>query len=378
MNIVIYGMGSGGRYVFDEIQNTSHSKVSVLGWIDNYAEVSSFSGLPVMKEDEFYQWEKKPDAVVVTILNQRSAQDAVVSLLGHGYKSVYIVNRMNLIAKLPVLDETGEFSVHMKNWKQVEPIFPRVQYPVVDQCNLNCRGCSSYANIAKPAFVTCEEFEQDMKAMKEKIKKIELFVFYGGEPLLHPDLGSLIRIFRDIYPITPVEIISNGLLIPQISESLAEVIRESGGIVLDITQYPPTRKMLSKIVTFLDENALDYKIGEPLEEFFRILVREEQDAEAVYRRCKDTFYCKTVRKGRLYPCPTIPFTFERLDFFDIQLNESEKEESYFDLYHGIENVWDILVRLRDPFALCKFCQVDQDRHLWRVGKAERSDWIRER
>ena len=44
MNIVIYGMGSGGRYVFDEIQNTSHSKVSVLGWIDNYAEVSSFSG----------------------------------------------------------------------------------------------------------------------------------------------------------------------------------------------------------------------------------------------------------------------------------------------------------------------------------------------
>lgn len=377
MDIVIYGMGTGGKYVFNEIENTFNSKVSVRGWIDNYAEVRNYCDLPVMKEEEFYQWKEKPDVVVVTILNQQGAQNAVVSLLAHGYKEIYIIDHTNVIAKLPVLDETGDFSICMKRWEQIEPIFPRVQYPVVDHCNLNCRGCTSYANIAKPAFVSCEEFKQDMKAMKRKITKMELFVFYGGEPLLHPELDSLIRIFRDVYPVTPVEIISNGLLIPKMSEKLVGTIRDSGGIRFVITQYPPTKKMISKVVAFMIKNAIDYRIGEPLEEFFRILTKEEQDAEVIYEKCKQTFYCKTIRKGKMYACPVIPYTFERLDFFDIALNEDEKKESFFDLHDGLENVWDMLIRLRDPFALCKFCQVDKEMLPWKIGEAERSDWIRE-
>lgn len=377
MDVVIYGMGSGGKYVFNEIKNAVNSKISIVGWIDNYADTASFCGLPVMKEEEFFKCGKKVDAIVVTIFNQRSAQDAVVSLLAHGYTEVYIVSRINLVGKLPVLDEAGNFSIHIKHWKKVDPVFPRMQYPITDQCNLNCRGCSSYANIAEPVFVSCEEFEQDMQAMKRKIKKIELFVFYGGEPLLHPELSSLIRIFRRIYPVTPVQVISNGLLVPQISQELAETIRESGNIILDITQYPPTRKMLDKIVEALEENAIEYWIGEPLEDFFRILIKEEQDSRKVYDRCKEAFYCKTVRKGKIYACPTIPFTLERLDYFDLHLNEEEKSESYFDLYNGSENVWDMLVRLREPFGLCKFCQVDQERIPWRIGEAKRSDWIKE-
>lgn len=377
MDIVIYGMGSGGKYIFNEIRNAgSASRVCIKGWIDNYTELTYFNDLPVMKEDEFYEWEEKVDAVLVTIFNRYGSQDVVASLLARGYRSVYVIDRHNVMGKLPVLDENGNFSIHVKTWERIVPVFPRVQYPVVDHCNLNCRGCSSYANIAESHFITCEEFERDIKAMKEKIKKLQMFVFYGGEPILHPELHTLISIFKEYYPSAPVEIISNGIMIPKISDKLIDVMVK-WEICFVITQYLPTIKMLPQIVEFLEKNSIDYRIVEPVEQFFRMLTKTEQDEEASYERCKEVFHCKTIRGGKLYPCPTIPLTLERLDYLGIDMAEVEKEGCSFDLYHGSENVWDMLVRLKTSFPMCRFCQADLDKIPWRIGKPEKSDWIRE-
>ena len=109
-----------------------------------------------------------------------------------------MVNDLNFRGKLPVLNEAGELSIYVKSYEKMAPVLGRIQYAVVNHCNLNCKGCGSFANISEPGFVSCEEFERDILAMRSKIRNMTGFTFYGGEPLLHPDLVSLLVIFKRI------------------------------------------------------------------------------------------------------------------------------------------------------------------------------------
>lgn len=50
MDIVIYGTGRCGQYVFNEIGRCEVRNVHVRGWIDNHTTLTLFHELPVMNE----------------------------------------------------------------------------------------------------------------------------------------------------------------------------------------------------------------------------------------------------------------------------------------------------------------------------------------
>ena len=374
MNIVIYGTGRCGQYVFDEINKCEKRKVQINVCIDNQAEAETFCGLPVMKEEQFTNGGMSADAVVIAMLNIRSIQDVVLSLLEAGYKAIYVVNGLNFRGKLPVLNEEGELSIYVKPYEKIAPVLGRIQYLVVNHCNLNCKGCGSFANISEPGFVSCEEFERDILAMRSKVRNMTGFTFYGGEPLLHPNLDSLLVIFKKIYPNVPVDIFSNGLLITSISDKLKKVIQENG-IRFAITQYPPTVKLLPRIVEFLENNSIDYLLEPPVEKFMRFFTREAQDIQTVYGNCLTINDCKLIKEGRLYPCPQICFMHEKREYLGLEIEDMERENCSFDLYEAAENDWDMLLRLRKPFSMCRFCLLGHYDLPWATGKAAKEDWI---
>lgn len=376
MDIVIYGTGRCGQYVFDEISRCEAGKVHVKGWIDNHSESEMLCGLPVMKEEHFTSSGMNVDAVIVAMLNAGSVQTVVLSLLETGYKSIYVVNELNFRGKLPVLSEEGELSVYVKPYEKIAPVLGRIQYPVVSHCNLNCRGCGSFANISEPAFISCKEFERDILTMRRKIRNMTGFTFYGGEPLLHPDLDSLIMIFKRIYPNVPVDIFSNGLLITGISDKLKKAIQENG-IRFAITQYPPTVKLLPRIVEFLENNSIDYLLEPPVEKFMRFFTGKEQNIQTVYEKCLTINDCKLLKEGRLYPCPQICFMHEKKEYLGLEFEDLERENCSFDLSEIAGDDWDILLRLRKPFSLCRFCLLGCYDLQWATGKAEKEDWIEE-
>lgn len=374
MEVVIYGMWRCGQYVFEEISKCRTANVHVIGWIDNHADAKTFYGLPVMNEKQFVCSGKTIDAIIVTILDAKSSQNVILSLLEKGYKAIYVVNYINFRGKLPILDEKGDLSIYVKMYEKIVPVFGRIQYPVVTHCNLNCRGCGSFSNISEPGFVTSEEFERDIVTMKSKIRNMSRFTFYGGEALLNPDLDNMIVVFKKLYPNVPVDIFSNGLLIAKIPEKLKEVILEYG-VRFAITQYPPTIKMLPQIIEFLDNASIEYILEPPVEKFMRVFTRKEQDKENVYNKCILINDCKLFKEGRLYPCPQICFLHEKKSYLDLEFEDEERDGCSFDLYESTQSDWEILLRLRKPFSLCRFCMLDNYKFAWSTGKAHISDWI---
>jgi len=80
---------------------------------------------------------------------------------------------------------------------------PRLQRLVVhltDHCNLNCKGCTHFSNIAKPAFADVEQFECEFKQLATIFSEITEIYLLGGEPLLHPRLTEFLRSRAQPFP----------------------------------------------------------------------------------------------------------------------------------------------------------------------------------
>ena len=131
MDIVIYGTGRCGQYVFNEIGRCEVRNVHVRGWIDNHTTLTLFHELPVMNEKNFIDSGMSVDAIVVAMLDMRAIQDVILSLLEQGYKLIYVVNNVIFRGKLPVLNERGEFTAYVKTYDKIVPTFGRDRKSVV-------------------------------------------------------------------------------------------------------------------------------------------------------------------------------------------------------------------------------------------------------
>lgn len=79
-------------------------------------------------------------------------------------------------------------------------------------CNLRCRGCSRYSNIAKPFYYDIDYLIKDIKKIKETNIKVTRLTFTGGEPLLYPTqwLKEILKLSRELFPDAGISIFTNG------------------------------------------------------------------------------------------------------------------------------------------------------------------------
>lgn len=76
-------------------------------------------------------------------------------------------------------------------------VLKRIGIPIVEHCNLKCKGCLHFCNSNQEEFYyDCEEFERDVMRLSELFDNIEVLILYGGEPLLHPKIIRLLEIVR--------------------------------------------------------------------------------------------------------------------------------------------------------------------------------------
>ena len=76
-------------------------------------------------------------------------------------------------------------------------------------CNLRCRACARFSNVAKPYFYDFSMLKSDLKKIKDTLT-VERFTFTGGEPLLHPQLENILVYTRELYPEIGISIFTNG------------------------------------------------------------------------------------------------------------------------------------------------------------------------
>lgn len=139
-------------------------------------------------------------------------------------------------------------------------VLKRIGIPIVEHCNLKCKGCLHFCNSNQEEFYyDCEEFEREVMRLSELFDNIEVLILYGGEPLLHPKIIRLLEIVRVYLKKTKIEILTNGLLLPTLDENFYQSIKKYD-VCIGWSAYPVGKKINMKIEdTLISEKVVYYK-----------------------------------------------------------------------------------------------------------------------
>lgn len=251
-----------------------------------------------------------------------------------------------------------------------------IEHHIVDQCNLNCKGCSHFSQLAPDWFESIDEFKEHFGALAYVTgSQIGTIRIMGGEPLLHPDVSILLAICRTYFPRTIIELVSNGLLLKKRKEELLLVCNEL------------------KIVMCVSDYGL-FNVDEVLQGFHYI--KRSPKEVGMYNLCIDPTGSQPIQtafqncdmhvnhwyffqRGRIYPCcfaGNIRF-FNK--YFKDQLEQpiwTDVDDVSIDIYeHSMDEINDFC---NTPHNLCKFCNSTkrhETEHLFDKTKKEITEWI---
>lgn len=230
---------------------------------------------------------------------------------------------------------------------------------ICDHCNLNCRGCDHFSPIAEERFIPAEEIGKDLARIREILDdNIRLISVMGGEPLLHPELVTILQQARNIFPTTEIRLRTNGTLLLKQDERFWECCRENN-IEINVTKYP---------IAFAYDKAGEIALAHGV----RYVYNGGGDEEKTMGHyplnlngdCNPTesfahcFHanndCNMLSNGRLYPCtvaPNIPI-FNKKYGVKIPLTK----EDGMDIY-AISGKRELMERLSRPMPICRYCDV---------------------
>lgn len=230
------------------------------------------------------------------------------------------------------------------------PLLEYLEIPITDRCNLRCNGCCEMSNldICKKEH-TLEGFVKDLRRMSELFSGIGKIRIMGGEPLLVARLPEYVAAAREIFPDSDIRIVTNGLLIPSVSESVLDAVRDAG-CGFDISCYPPTRKKLREIESALENKGIPYHVT-PIRWFFRAISETPHgDPGRAYRNCLFS-YCHSLRDGKLSGCSYAQLG-ERLN---TAYGLSLPEKDCIDIHTTELDGAGIKKLLDSPHVFCSFC-----------------------
>lgn len=231
-----------------------------------------------------------------------------------------------------------------------EPII--VKFLAAEQCNLNCAGCTHFASInPEPKLLSVDELEKSLSALKDKFHYIRFIEFLGGEPLLNSDLDKLIIKVNEIFPYTQLRIITNGLLLPTVSDSFLQVCCDLK-VHIDISLYQPINEMANRIRDKLANFPISYRIWDSIDNFrLQYNTNGNQNPVENHKRCGD-WVCHTVRGGMIGGC----YYAVMADIANQRFGTHIPCEQYrYDIFSEEYTGAQLLRRLISPSPLCAYC-----------------------
>lgn len=371
MNIAIWGTGSFGQYIAQQLVKKENCTVTF--FIDSNRDLhgKAIEGIQVISPEELEdRYAVEVDILLVAFTNCISAYGDIVKVSGN--KCGFIRNRV-FEARLSLAEDILKDPNIL--WSDAEylnkPMLYSLETNIEDGCNLNCRGCSHFSNLfERGEKVAFDTFCRDLKRISENVF-IYQFNMLGGEILLNNQIVEYMEYAVELMPHTDIELITNGLLIPKQSKSFFECCKKYD-IMIGISTYKPTLAMRDDIVRILNENEVAYVFRNAVEDFGKnIDLSGQNDRQIAVKRCREN-RCHFMRQGKIYKCP-----FEALgNKFFSHFNIDAMIEGGIDIYkEGLD--WQQVVNVlhNDPVDACKYCGVEE-RIEWRVASPPViEDWI---
>jgi Predicted Fe-S oxidoreductases len=124
-------------------------------------------------------------------------------------------------------------------------IVPRIETYLANGCNLKCHLCSHF-NPKRKGIVPADDLALWFNHWKEKLLP-ETVALLGGEPLLNKDIARILRTVRECWPKAKIEIVSNGLLLTNLTEADIDEIKKTKAYFV-ISQHTTDPVLVEKIV----------------------------------------------------------------------------------------------------------------------------------
>ena len=177
---------------------------------------------------------------------------------------------------------------------------------VAQHCNLSCRACSHLSPLLSKDFVDPETLRSDLTTMA-KYYHSKYARLLGGEPLLHPNILSIIAVVRESGISDHVEVWTNGLLLWRMSD---EFWRAVDGVTVSVY---PGKEMTPKQVRTCHKKArrhgtlLSMAIADEFRESYsEVGTKDISLIKKLYQTCQ-MVNCHTIEKGFLFKCPPSVF-----------------------------------------------------------------------
>lgn len=233
----------------------------------------------------------------------------------------------------------------------------RFEIHLAEHCNLNCYACNNFSPIAEHEFVDVEEFRRDFARMAEIFShSCERIYLLGGEPLLHPEINTLIKIARENFPEGDIFIFTNGILLPRMDDEFWQTCHNyNTGIIL--SAYPIKIDM-EKVKSMADTFGVNFQYawGESnsMRDSFTIMpmnLNGDSDAKLNFGVCKRAVNCITLHHGKLFTCSLLPTIkhFNRKFGQDLAITS----EDYVNIYDDV-SAEEVLRRMCQPVPACRY------------------------
>ena len=248
---------------------------------------------------------------------------------------------------------------------------------VAEHCNLGCYSCNHFSQLAAPEFADLAAVERDLARLSELSGgNIPLIYLVGGEPLLNPELPAFMRIARQHFPKSRVQIITNGLLLLAQKDIFWESVKKYN-IVMTPTKYPGVN--WEKIERRAGEfgyrfSYFDYSGNtEKTSRKFCLDLSGSQDPKKSFKRCCMAACTVAVQNGRIATCSFV-FNMRHFNKY-FGKNVPVTAEDSIDIYQA-RTMREIVDFVNRPIPLCAYCKSMGEELVggWRKTEYAISEW----
>ncbi|MCL2369570.1 MAG: radical SAM protein [Alphaproteobacteria bacterium] len=255
-----------------------------------------------------------------------------------------------------------------------------IELPINGQCNLNCKGCLSFAPLAKSHHkYDLEVFKHDILRLAKINKgqgKIKFLALSGGEPLLNPEINEYIKFARQSFPDIKLKIRTNGLLVPQMPDEFWDTCKEHN-IEFMLPHYSAVDIKLSKNI--IRNHGLNIGVpitGNTRKQMYYFPLSDKKSDKSYYKICPQVNSGHvTILNGKSYNC--MPIAFVDILNENFNLNFQTTAQDSIDI-HSISDINSIIDFATKPTPFCKYCDYKNSKFgvRWGLSTHQISEWVR--
>ena len=177
---------------------------------------------------------------------------------------------------------------------------------VADHCNLRCAQCCTLSPHLPEQFLTPEVLDRDLRRLSAVLRP-NVLKLTGGEPLLHPELLTLVQTARQTGISDMLSMTTNGHLLGKAPDRLLEALDR---ITLSWYQSAP---LSSRALDRIEDRCKAWNVGLTIKarDTFQTLTpwpleAERTDIQQIHADCWMKVRCHLVRNGVFYTCTRPP------------------------------------------------------------------------